>query len=53
MAGSGGGTRRSSAQGWTSSVALQVEECVNEEATIEEVICDKLSLTTSEDIEFD
>ena len=28
-------------------------KCVNEEAIIEEVICEKLSLTTSEDIDLD
>ena len=32
---------------------LPQEKCVNEEAIIEEVICENLSLTTSEDIDLD
>jgi hypothetical protein len=32
---------------------LLEEESVNEEATIEEAICEKLSFTTSEDIDLD
>ena len=32
---------------------LPEEGCVIEEATIEEVICENLSLTTSEDIDLD
>ena len=32
---------------------LPEEESVNEEATIEEVICENVSLTTSEDIDLD